>query len=610
MANVGLQVNEGVANGVTPFVEASISNIGILMERQRGIPNLPTLVTSLQEDIVAFGAGSTGQFGALVMNQLFTNAGKNGAVVYGVRIVGSGAVAATGNVLANSLTSTLTDAQVSASSVSAGQVDSFTPAVVAIGCTYRIFIGDYYISFVATAATVANVVAGLLAALVADTAANPASPFNTNGIVGANQATYLQLTGAVGLPITYSTQVLSTNNIITLSAGQQGYADPGTWGNNLVAYLYPIGDPNGLANAYLLQTYLNGSNVESLSASTLASLVSTINQNSKYLYATAVNTALALTDVQIVTFTGGTDVTPVEANFYPNYSVPGAPTGLAVLDGLNVQIIANTEFHTLTMANQGKAYAIGRSNGGIYLANLPYLATDSTVASFAALLQDNNADTRHIATYDLWVQTQDSNGNNVWIPGIGTVIGSGYVNVPALNNNLPWIPPAGVDSAFTNVTAISPSGLSQSKINLYVQRYTTNVAVYLPGYGFYLASSRTCSTNPLYMSVHISRMTDWLIATMYANLAFAVQKPNTIDLRRQIVTALTVFFRGIYANGGLENSVPFTTAFQVVCDKTNNPGTQDRKLLNATIQWIPTECSEAVVVSLNRNDGILSLQTN
>jgi len=65
------------------------------------------------------------------------------------------------------------------------------------------------------------------------------------------------------------------------------------------------------------------------------------------------------------------------------------------------------------------------------------------------------------------------------------------------------------------------------------------------------------------------------------------------------------FFKGIYENGGLENSIPFEEACIITCDKTNNPASQDRKLLNTTIEWIPTECSEAVVIQLNRNDGML-----
>lgn len=52
----------------------------------------------------------------------------------------------------------------------------------------------------------------------------------------------------------------------------------------------------------------------------------------------------------------------------------------------------------------------------------------------------------------------------------------------------------------------------------------------------------------------------------------------------------------------------FEKAYQAICDKSNNPASQDRKIVNVTIMWIPTECTESIVVSLQRNDGILILE--
>jgi len=91
-----------------------------------------------------------------------------------------------------------------------------------------------------------------------------------------------------------------------------------------------------------------------------------------------------------------------------------------------------------------------------------------------------------------------------------------------------------------------------------------------------------------------------------AKLRFAEQKPNTPELKREILVECSTFFKTEYDNGALERSVPFDTAYTGICDKSNNPVTQDRKLLNVDILWIPTECTESIHLSLQRNDGVLT----
>jgi len=343
--------------------------------------------------------------------------------------------------------------------------------------------------------------------------------------------------------------------------------------------------------------------VESFTAATWESSITTLNQRSLYVMLEAVSlTDRDIVDIQVVTLTGGVYGAPVEADFYP---VPSTtqPRGLAIFDGADIQLIANTEHHTETMAAQGKTYCANRGNS-LYVANLPYLSDDDTVETFAGLLQSESTGA-FIAAYNFWVKTTDDSGNFVWTPSVGVILGAGYVRTPQQSRGHVWVPPAGVDSSFNDVLDISPNPLAQATINLWVQRYTTNVAVYKQGRGFFLYSSRTCATNPLYHSVHVRRTTSYLVDTIQNNMLFSVQKPNTPELRREIVVALTLFMRGIYADGGLERSIPFEEACIITCDKTNNPPSQDRKILNVDIEWIPTECTESVVIRLNRNDGIL-----
>lgn len=619
MAHVGLQINEGVSNGVSSFVESSKYNVGLIFERERGIPNKPIKVTSLQEDRVRFGGiVSDSQYGAFVTRQLFNNASIFGATVYGVRLVDDTSVAAS-KVLSNGIAqvpaATFVESENQAPAVGPPELPAilhYTPANVHIGDIFRMTVGTTTISYTALSTSVAAVCSALDSLINLEISTNPTGDWATllaGSIAGSvsSTATELVVTGpdhdAIIALVTPSLTAIGST-IFTVKAGQVGYEDPGTWGNGLSVSVYPKNDPLGLAGKYLLKVYYKSVLVESWSGDTWASLIALINSGSYYITITATNLTLDITAVTTITLEGGTYVAPASEAAYEPTPDPVNPTGLACFDGVDVQIIACPDLFTDTFAATLRDYA--ELNGKHAVFCLPNLADDTDVATFSAALQ--TATRNHIAVYNLWTRTSDEAGSFVWTPGYGQILGAGYIRVPQMNGDFVWIPPAGVDSAFKDCIDIYPAILSQSTIDTWVQRYTTNVAVFKQGKGFILYSSRTMSTNPLYHSVHVSRMTDWLISTLNDNMLFTIQKPNTPSLQREATVSLIMFGKGIYDNAGLERSVSFDESWKVICDQTVNPPTQDRKILRIRVEWIPTECTESVVIELNRNDGSLVVQ--
>ena len=192
------------------------------------------------------------------------------------------------------------------------------------------------------------------------------------------------------------------------------------------------------------------------------------------------------------------------------------------------------------------------------------------------------------------------------IPTIGPVLGAAYIRTPYVQGNFIHIPPGGTDSIFENVTEVIPNRLSQSVINKCVQQFSCNVIQYIENTGYYVGSSRTYSSNDLYCSIHVRQQTSYYLRALLQNMRFLEQKPNTPELKREALVTLHNFFKNEYDNGALERSVDFDTAYQGICDSSNNPPTQDRKLINIDVMWIPTECTESVQLSLKRNDGILT----
>lgn len=306
------------------------------------------------------------------------------------------------------------------------------------------------------------------------------------------------------------------------------------------------------------------------------------------------------------TLEGGVYVAPTEADFYP---VTGSnPLGLACFDGVDVQIIANSEYHTTTMAVAMKNYCESRQDC-IAVVNTPLNANDLALLAFSNALQTANEN--YCAGYNCWVKT--SNGNDtpsdIWAPAIGCVLGAGYVRVPYMYGDYVHIPPGGVDSNFIDCTEIAPSTISQPQLNRLTRDLTLNSVVYQKGIGFFIITSRTFSTKSLFHSVHIIMQTNMYVKTLQQGMTWTLQKPNTPELKRQIFSTLYSYFRNEYDNSALERSVAFEVACNIFCDQSNNPTTQDRKELNADVEWIPTDCAEAVRIRLNRNDNVLLTQT-
>jgi phage tail sheath protein FI len=211
------------------------------------------------------------------------------------------------------------------------------------------------------------------------------------------------------------------------------------------------------------------------------------------------------------------------------------------------------------------------------------------------------------AGYNFWVKTNDEHGSTIWTPSTGVVIGAGFLRIPALNNNQIHYPPAGIDSVFSDVLDITPKIVSESAMEKWVTRYSVNTAKYKKGVGYYLQSSRTLSTNLLYQSIHIRRVTNYFVQQLKDNLEWVIQKPLTPELKRDVYTSLYNYFLTEYSTrGAIEQSIPFEQACVISVEQNKI----DRKHLEIVISIILTECSEAVKISLNRNDNSLSAQVS
>ena len=564
MNDIGLTIIEDVAKGATAYKGPSKRNIGILGQFVRGNAFKPVKVSSLEDLNVIFGGQDPNFFGPRIVKSIFDEAGNAPVTLYVARVVGDDAVAATGVV-------PVEEASLSVTAGYKGSKDAgvWGNSVKVILYSYGYRAKDAFLLTIENGEDIEQYQADSFAEI--QSAVNRVSKYAI--VEFTQEITKLVLTAVVGTVTT----TLSSNEV------------------------------TGVGTSFT--TALKAGSVLFDSTGKLIGTVQSVESATKAILTSRAFVAVTGAAIKVredvsyeVTLTGGVDGTVVESDFYP---VPSAiePKGFSCFDGYDVQILAHTEFHTLSMEKVFKQYLEERKSP-IGVINLPLNADAGTAELYAMELQSSG--TSFLAGYMGWVKVPDERGDVVLIPSIGAVLGAGYIRSPYVQGDFIHIPPAGIDSIFNNVLDVVPARLSQTLINRIVREFTCNVIQFVENKGYYIGTSRSYSTNTLFQSIHVRMQTSYYSRSMFEKMRFLEQKPNTPELKREALVEIETFFKGEYDNGALERSVPFSAAYKGICDKSNNPPTQDRKILNIDVLYIPTECTESVKISLQRNDGILT----
>lgn len=567
MNNVGLTITEGVARGATPYTGPSKRNIGLLGGFIRGAAFTPTKVTSMEDVNTIFGGLSSSFYGPAIVKSIFDEAGEAKVTLYLARAVSETSQTATGEVSIGD-----SSAKMTGTAAYKGNPD---PGAWGNKVTLTLYSYGYKVKDAFTLTISYN--GGTPESYSYDTlakiqdAVNKVSKYAT--VVFSKEIeklTFKEISGTV-TTTTASKEVTGVGTTFTsLKPGNVLYNET----NEIVGTIAEI-----KSDTSILLT-------------------------SKAFVAVTAGTIKARDDKEFsITLAEGVDGELSESDFYPGGDSINA-TGIKCFDGYDVQILGVTEFHSLSMAKVLNQY-LQEVKGPVGIINLPLNADEGTAELYALELQTNGI-SYMAGAYMGWAKVPDENGDAILIPVMGPVLGAAYIRTPYIQGDFIHIPPGGSDSIFNNVLDMVPQRLSQTVINKLVQQYSCNVIQYVERLGFYVGSSRTYSTNSLYSSIHVRLQTSYYRQSLNAKLRFAEQKPNTPELKREILVECSTFFKTEYDNGALERSVPFDTAYTGICDKSNNPVTQDRKLLNVDILWIPTECTESIHLSLQRNDGVLT----
>lgn len=587
MTNVGLSVVKGVANPVTPAVLPDTNSLGLLFRRKRGVPNKAHIYGSVTEDKELFGGSESGLYAPEVVKNLFDNAGDAPVKLHGVRVVAEDAAPATATVA--DATSGFSIALKSGYKGEEDPGDWLNGYTAEVGVEpasntgvenpfyFKLSNADgevvEYLDSASWAGLVSLIGASKYVMITGTPTANASSPDNETSISAVTSETY-SLTSSRQMFLT----VPSNSDLSTLlRAGRKVF--------------YNDGATSTLIGTIASFTVSGASGTEIYASIQFQSGDYAGQPSGEPLDSSALRIGVANSDTAV--FAGGSDGTASDADFF------GA---LDVLNPYYLKAVSLVDVMSLQSTSTAQSWA--KQNNTLIVGVLPFGATDQVKISYKTLLRNQTEPA--LALYDLWVKAySESADDQVWIPGVGAVLGAGYIRVPARSNDQITTPPAGVGSAIEGITDVSPKNLSQLEINTHVQDWGINVVRSQEGLGNYIASSRTVSSNPLYHSIHTILQANYYRKVLKDSLAWAEQQPITVQFDTRVVGFLNAFFSAEYENGALENSISFNDACLIISGSAINPPSQDRKIRNFEVQYIPVEASESVVIRLNRNDGSL-----
>jgi hypothetical protein len=199
-------------------------------------------------------------------------------------------------------------------------------------------------------------------------------------------------------------------------------------------------------------------------------------------------------------------------------------------------------------------------------------------------------DTSFAATYWPWVQLNNSQNTQVWVPA-STII----PNVYAFNDRVskPWFAPAGINRGrLTQVSQLERVVTQSVRDDLY--KANINPVTLFPGSGVTVYGQKTLSKKPSALDrVNVRRLLIELKSFIGQFANTLVFEQNNQVTRDRFLTQVNSYLNQVQLQQGLDD-------FNVVMDETNNtPDVIDNNQLVGQVYIKPTRSAEFILLEFN-----------
>lgn len=400
-----------------------------------------------------------------------------------------------------------------------------------------------------------------------------------------------------------STVTLGTE--LTITAGYRGVEDPGVWGDNLEV---AVQANSVVAGAYDLVVRYRGAVVETWEKLTLDPPAGGPTRNPE----SVINDPITGSKYITVDVPDGTTTDPATAAF--TALADGADDGLSGagleaalagafsgFDPYDVQLVSCPESTAPDVVTAGLTYCENRGDCLFIGATPPGIDSDAA-RTYGQQFQGNKI---YGALYYPWIQILDPRGGRITIPPTGHVMGV-YARIDQQRGV--WKAPAGNEARVFGALG-TERALSDVNHTDLVKNGSVNAIRFIPGAGIVVDSSRTLSTNTLWLYVNVRLLFNFVKTSLKYGLRWVVQEPNTDELWQKVkVNTVTPFLMNLWRKGAFGPGSA-EDVFTVKCDADNNPPSNIQQgIFTLEVYFYPSRPAETVVIVVGQQEGASSAQ--
>jgi phage tail sheath protein FI len=400
---------------------------------------------------------------------------------------------------------------------------------------------------------------------------------------------------------------LALGTDLTITAGYRGQEDPGEWGNHLevqvranavinTAYDLVVRYRRSGGTAEVVETW------EKLTLNPPAGgptrrpdrAINDPFTGSRYIVV-AVPVAAAANPATMANFSAL--ATGADDTLSGNALNTALAAAFPRFDTSDVQLVSCPETTTASVVNAGLTYCEKRGDC-LFIGATPEAVDVAAAKTYGQGFQGNKV---YGALYYPWITVLDpGGGGQITIPPTGHVMGV-YARID-LQRGI-WKAPAGNEARVFGALATETSVSDADHTDL-VKNGSVNAVRFIPGAGIVVDSSRTLSTNTLWLYVNVRLLFNFVKTSLKYGLRWVVQEPNTEELWKKVkVNTVTPFLMNLWRKGAFGPGTA-EQVFTVKVDADNNPPANIQQgIFTLEVYFYPSRPAETVVIVVGQQEG-------
>jgi uncharacterized protein len=403
--------------------------------------------------------------------------------------------------------------------------------------------------------------------------------------------------GTEGDPASEATAAtLDISGALAVTAGWRGEEDRGAWGNDLRVEIVLNGDLFDLTvyrydgdDRITLETW-PGLSMDDSASNYVETIINDEVAGSKFIVVDATGAALP----------PATPPTPLEdgddGQFAPGADTDAYAGAFDLFETIEIQLLCCPESSEADVVSAGLTHAANMGDR-MFVGHTPFNNDAGAALTYGRQFQANKA---YGALYFPWIQINDPIGSRIWIPPTGHVLG---VYARTERERGIWKAPAGNAALVQGALDVRFHITNRDHTSL-VKEGSVNAVRFIPGQGIVVDSSRTLSTNPLWIYVNVRLLFNFVKSSLMQGLRWTVQEPNTPELWNKVkFNSVTPFLMGLWRRGAFGPGSP-DEVFTVKVDAENNtPADIQQGRLYIEVYFYPSRPAETIIIIVGQQEG-------